>query len=110
MGLTGQTSWSPEAPPPSDAATLRRIARLAFTFDVRDALATVTPPLTVLAGEKEMRDIQESLRMLAAASETTQAAYAPGGHAWPAVSHDLFVATVRAFLDAEPLPDALRRI
>ncbi len=110
LGLSGETSWSPGPWSPCDARTLRRIADLALSFEARDEVERIAVPLTVLAGRKEMRDIRETVKLIAEGSKLANGGYAPGGHGWPAVSHDLFVATVRAWLDDASLPAGIEPV
>ncbi|MFO6463025.1 alpha/beta fold hydrolase [Jannaschia sp. KMU-145] len=110
LGLSGNTSWSPGPRSPCDARTLRRIADLAFSFEARDEIERIAVPLTVLAGRQEMRDIRDTVKLITETAENARGGFALGGHGWPAVSHDLFVATVRAWLDDAPLPAGIEPV
>ncbi|MGB3553022.1 MAG: alpha/beta hydrolase [Jannaschia sp.] len=107
LGLPDGGSWAPGPVSPCDAATLRRIAQLAFEFDARDDLAGIKTPLLVLSGDREMQSIRDTVGLVAREVPNARGAFAPGGHGWPVVRSDLFAATVRAWLAGAALPEEL---
>ncbi|MEM9795519.1 MAG: alpha/beta hydrolase [Pseudomonadota bacterium] len=110
LGIRDGGSWAVTPKSPCDAATLRRIGRLAFAYDVRADLLTLTPPVLALGGADELPSIREAVGMIARTAPKGRGAIAPGGHGWPVVESALFVATLRAWLDGGPLPEVLQQV
>ncbi len=90
-------------------ASYRRMTIENATFRVPPGLGSVTCPVLITVGEREMKVMKESAHDLVAATPSARAFIVAGhGHNWPVQDPDLYVQVVRAWMANGPLPDKLR--
>lgn len=90
-------------------ASYRRITVENVAFRVPLGLGSVTCPVLITVGEREMKVMKESAHDLAAAITSARAFMVTGhGHNWPVQDPGLYAQAVRAWVTNGPLPDMLR--
>jgi pimeloyl-ACP methyl ester carboxylesterase len=88
--------------------TYHRIAREVAAYTVPDSLPSVRTPTLVLAGGRESDVIRRAAEALPAVMPAATGRLVPGaGHGWNVDAPELFNATVRAWIDGNPLPAGL---
>ena len=98
LGIEPGSPWLPDDLGACSWRALSRVATAALKFEARDAAKALTCPVLAIAGDREHSAILETMALFDAEVPQAAARLAPGGHAWPATSPDLFTATVTAFL------------
>jgi len=90
-------------------ASYRRMTVENVAFRVPPGLGSVTCPVLITVGEREMKVMKESARDLVAAAPSARAFIVAGhGHNWPVQDPGLYAQVVRAWMANGPLPDKLR--
>jgi pimeloyl-ACP methyl ester carboxylesterase len=90
-------------------ASYRRMTVENATFRVPPGLGSITCPVLITVGEREMKVMKESARDLVAAAPSARAFIVAGhGHNWPVQDPGLYAQVVRAWMANGPLPDKLR--
>jgi pimeloyl-ACP methyl ester carboxylesterase len=90
-------------------ASYRRIGVENAAFRLPPGLGTVTCPVLITVGEREMKVMKESAHDLAVATASARAFVVTGhGHNWPVQDPGLYARVVRAWVANGPLPDILR--
>jgi pimeloyl-ACP methyl ester carboxylesterase len=90
-------------------ASYRRLTIENATFRVPPGLGSVTCPVLITVGEREMKVMKESAHDLVAATPSARAFIVAGhGHNWPVQDPDLYAQVVRAWMANGPLPGKLR--
>lgn len=83
----------------------------AFSLEKLPALKERSQRLLVVAGEAEMKNVTEALSLFKATVPCGEAALVPKAHhTWNGEHPALFNAMVRAWVEGQPLPDALQII
>ena len=92
-------------------ASYRRMTIENATFRVPPGLGSVTCPVLITVGEREMKVMKESAHDLVAATPLARAFIVAGhGHNWPVQDPDLYAQVVRAWMSNGLLPDKLRSL
>ena len=87
---------------------LAQVIGASLRFEVPPGLTRLKNPTLVLVGDKEPRIMRRSARRLAASMAGGSANLVRGmTHNWPMAAPELFNQTVRAWLEAQPLPPEL---
>jgi len=90
-------------------ASYRRMTVENATFRVPPGLGSVTCPVLITVGEREMKVMKESAHDLVAATPSARAFIVAGhGHNWPVQDPGLYAQVVQAWVTNGPLPDKLR--
>jgi pimeloyl-ACP methyl ester carboxylesterase len=90
-------------------ASYRRMTVENAAFRVPPGLGSVTCPVLITVGEREMKVMKESAHDLVAAAPSARAFIVAGhGHNWPVQDPSLYAQVVRAWMTNGPLPDMLR--
>jgi pimeloyl-ACP methyl ester carboxylesterase len=95
----------------TSSAALARIMTANMTFTLPPGLTRLTIPVLITVGEKELKPMKRSARMISGAMLGGQACQVRGqGHNWPLQAPDLFNRTLRAWLTDQPLPAELEPV
>lgn len=108
LGIEPGSPWLPDELGPCSWRALSRVASAALRFTAREEAKALTCPVLAMAGEREHSAILETMALFESDVPVAGARLAPGGHAWPATSPDLFTDAVTAFLTGSALPSGLK--